>query len=85
MACQVSEAGDLLYVYRPGVRGVLAAKSWRLRAAPVLAQVQRAGGYVVRVAFGATLLASVVLVRARVRNAPPRAANSAHCSHACEP
>jgi len=36
-ALKVSDAGDLLYLYRPGVRATLAAKSWRLRAAPLLA------------------------------------------------
>jgi hypothetical protein len=85
----VSEAGDLLYVYRPGVRAALAAKSWRLRLAPALVKVRslahctfchvstcslrnpplrrqarETGGYLVRVAFGATLLASIVIVRA---------------------
>jgi hypothetical protein len=60
---QVSDAGDLLYVYRPGVRAALASKSWRLRAAPALAQAQRTGAFVVRTAFGATLLISILVVR----------------------
>jgi hypothetical protein len=39
-AIKVSDAGDLLYVYRPGVRAMLAAKSWRLRLAPALAKAR---------------------------------------------
>ena len=42
-AIKVSDAGDLLYVYRPGVRAMLAAKSWRLRLAPGLAKARCSG------------------------------------------
>jgi uncharacterized membrane protein YgcG len=63
---QVSDAGDLLYVYRPGVRAALASKSWRLRPAPALAQAQRTGAFLVRTAFGATLLISIVVVFAAI-------------------
>lgn len=40
-ALKVSEAGDLLYVYRPGARAALAAKSWRLRLAPAFAKARK--------------------------------------------
>ncbi len=33
---RVSDSGDLLYVFQPGVRAALAAKSWRLRLAQAL-------------------------------------------------
>ncbi len=39
---KVSEQGDLLYVYRPGVRAALSAKSWRLRLAPAFAKARGA-------------------------------------------
>ncbi len=58
----MSEAGDLLYVYPPGVRAQLAAKSWRVRLAPALRKVGDAAEYIVRVAFGATLLVSIMIV-----------------------
>ncbi len=40
-ALKVSEAGDLLYLYRPGLRAALAAKSWRLRLAPAFAKARK--------------------------------------------
>jgi len=59
---KVSAQGDLLYVYPTAVRAQLAAKSWRLRYAPALAKARDAGLFAVRVAFGATLLASLAVV-----------------------
>jgi len=59
---KVSASGDLLYVYPPAVRANLAARSWRLRAAPLLTSLARGAALAVRVAFGATLLASLLVV-----------------------
>ena len=38
---RVSPEGDLLYLLPSGLRAQLAAKSWRLAAAPALARVRR--------------------------------------------
>jgi hypothetical protein len=61
---QVSSAGDLLYVFPDAPRAQLAAKSWRLRLAPALAKARETGELAVRVAFGATLIVSLLVVRA---------------------
>ncbi len=53
-AIKVSDAGELLYVYPPGVRATLAAKSWRLRLAPALAKAR--AGSAARARAGATAL-----------------------------
>ena len=60
---KVSEKGDLLYVFQPrSLRGSLAAKSWRLRFAPAVRKAQETAAYLVRVAFGVTLVVSVLIV-----------------------
>ena len=59
---KVSQDGDLLYVFPSGVRAKLAAKSWRLRLAPLLKQAGEAGNWVLRIAFGAALLVSLAVV-----------------------
>ena len=61
-ARQVSEAGDVLWALPPNFRAIIRGKSWLLRLEPVLAGAQNAAGYVVRVSFGTTLVASIVLV-----------------------
>lgn len=58
----VSEAGDIVYRYSGGLRARLAAKSWRTRAAPALAKVASTAEWLARVSFGATLLASLLIV-----------------------
>lgn len=40
MPAQVSNEGDVLYVLPKGFRGAIAARSWRLRAEPVLKKVR---------------------------------------------
>jgi len=40
MPAQVSNEGDVLYVLPKGFRGTIAARSWRLRAEPVLKKVR---------------------------------------------
>lgn len=59
---QVSEAGDVVWALPPNFRAVLRGRSWLLRLEPVLAGARDAAGYVVRVSFGTTLVASIVLV-----------------------
>lgn len=63
---QVSEAGDLLYLFQQGVRAALAAKSWRLRLAPALQQARERGAHLVRVAFGSTLVINLGLLVAAI-------------------
>lgn len=59
---QVSEAGDVLWALPPNFRSIILGKSWLLRLEPVLAGARNAAGYLVRVSFGTTLVASIVLV-----------------------
>lgn len=59
---QVSEAGDVLYVLPNNFKNIIRGRSWMLRAMPFLTRVKEAGAYLVRVGFGAALLASVALV-----------------------
>eukprot|EP00239_Pterosperma_sp_CCMP1384_P007357 CAMPEP_0197856006 /NCGR_PEP_ID=MMETSP1438-20131217/27703_1 /TAXON_ID=1461541 /ORGANISM="Pterosperma sp., Strain CCMP1384" /LENGTH=490 /DNA_ID=CAMNT_0043471313 /DNA_START=305 /DNA_END=1777 /DNA_ORIENTATION=- len=59
---QVSEEGDVVYVFPEDPKAVLAAKSFAIRMAPLLAKMKSAGGYLMRVTFGTTLLVSVLVV-----------------------
>jgi hypothetical protein len=59
---EVSDEGDVLFCLPRDYRSVLAQKSFRLRAEPYLKKAEEVGSYLVRVSFGTTLLASIVLV-----------------------
>ena len=59
---QVSSEGDVLYVFPSNFRSIIRAKSWVLRAQPMLKSVQAGGAYLVRVTFGTALITSVILV-----------------------
>ena len=54
---QVSEEGDIVYVFPRDFRSTLAARSLALRLQPLLAKAAAAGDYLLRVTFGTTLLA----------------------------
>ncbi|KAL0347048.1 UNVERIFIED_CONTAM: putative protein, chloroplastic [Sesamum calycinum] len=59
---EVSDEGDVLYVFPKDYRSKLAAKSFRMRAEPLLEKGKMAAEYLVRVSFGTALIASIVLV-----------------------
>ncbi|GAU13043.1 hypothetical protein TSUD_173430 [Trifolium subterraneum] len=59
---EVSEEGDILYVFPKDYRSKLGAKSFRIKAEPYFEKAKNAGEYVIRVSFGTTLIASIVIV-----------------------
>ncbi|XP_072969777.1 uncharacterized protein At5g03900, chloroplastic [Typha angustifolia] len=59
---EVSDEGDVLYAFPKDYRSKLAAKSFMIRAEPVLDKVKEAAAYLIRVSFGTALIASIVLV-----------------------
>ena len=61
-ALEVSSAGDLLYVFKPDFRGALGSKSLRIRSEPYVEGAGKAAAYLLRVTFGTTLVASILIV-----------------------
>ncbi|XP_031384340.1 uncharacterized protein At5g03900, chloroplastic isoform X2 [Punica granatum] len=59
---QVSDEGDVLYVFPKDYRAKLAAKSFRLKIEPWFDKAKGVAEYLVRVSFGTALIASIVLV-----------------------
>ncbi|XP_016499236.1 uncharacterized protein At5g03900, chloroplastic-like isoform X1 [Nicotiana tabacum] len=59
---EVSDEGDVLYVFPENSRTNLAAKSLRMKVEPLLEKAKMAAEYLVRVSFGTTLIASIVIV-----------------------
>ncbi|KAL8152928.1 hypothetical protein V2J09_010688 [Rumex salicifolius] len=59
---EVSNEGDVLYVFPREYRSKLSAKSIRMKLEPLLEKTKSAAGYIVRVSFGTALIASIVLV-----------------------
>ncbi|XP_022767068.1 uncharacterized protein At5g03900, chloroplastic isoform X2 [Durio zibethinus] len=59
---EVSDEGDVLYVFQKDYRAKLAAKSFRIKFEPWVDKVKAALEYLVRVSFGTALIASIVLV-----------------------
>lgn len=59
---EVSDEGDVLYVFEKGYRSKLAGKSFRLKIEPYVEKAKSAGEYLVRVSFGTALIASIVIV-----------------------
>ncbi|KAF6165924.1 hypothetical protein GIB67_012821 [Kingdonia uniflora] len=59
---EVSDEGDVLYVFPRDYRSKLAAKSFRLRIEPLLEKSKSAAEYIIRVSFGTALIASIVIV-----------------------
>ncbi|KAJ7538169.1 hypothetical protein O6H91_11G036900 [Diphasiastrum complanatum] len=59
---EVSDEGDVLYVFPKDYRSNLAAKSFRLKIEPLLNRIQGITEYLVRASFGTALLASIALV-----------------------
>ncbi|XP_058087824.1 uncharacterized protein At5g03900, chloroplastic [Magnolia sinica] len=59
---EVSDEGDVLYVFPRDYRSKLAAKSFRLKVEPLFEKSKAAAEYLIRVSFGTALIVSIVLV-----------------------
>ncbi|GAV81358.1 hypothetical protein CFOL_v3_24815 [Cephalotus follicularis] len=59
---EVSDEGDVLYVFPKDYRTKLATKSFRIKIEPWFDKAKAAAEYLVRVSFGTALIASIVLV-----------------------
>lgn len=59
---EVSDEGDVIYVFPKDYRSKLSAKSFRIKVEPLVEQTKSAAEYVIRVSFGTALVASIVLV-----------------------
>lgn len=59
---EVSDEGDVLYVFPKDYRSKLATKSFRIKLEPFVEKAKSAAEYIVRVSFGTALIASIVLV-----------------------
>ncbi|CAI9097735.1 OLC1v1034211C1 [Oldenlandia corymbosa var. corymbosa] len=59
---EVSDEGDVLYVFPKDYRAKLTAKSFRMRIEPVAEKAKLGAEYLVRVSFGTALIASIVIV-----------------------
>ncbi|XVF07668.1 hypothetical protein REPUB_Repub06bG0159600 [Reevesia pubescens] len=59
---EVSDEGDVLYVFPRDYRTKLTAKSFKIKFEPWVDKAKAALEYLVRVSFGTTLIASIVLV-----------------------
>ncbi|CAK8541247.1 unnamed protein product [Lathyrus sativus] len=59
---EVSEEGDILYVFPKDYRLKLGAKSFKIKAEPFFEKAKGAGEYLIRVSFGTALIASIVIV-----------------------
>lgn len=59
---QVSETGELAYVFPQGMQGILQGKYFRLRLQQWWSKIWRVLFYLIRVSFGVVLIASLVLI-----------------------
>ncbi|WCJ20542.1 Iron-sulfur cluster biosynthesis family protein [Euphorbia peplus] len=59
---EVSDEGDVLYVFPKDYRSKLAGKSFRMKIEPLVDKAKSAAEYVIRVSFGTALIASIVIV-----------------------
>ncbi|KAI3667564.1 hypothetical protein L6452_42630 [Arctium lappa] len=59
---EVSDEGDVLYVFPKDYRSNLAAKSLRIKFEPLFEKAKSAAEYLIRVTFGTALIASIVIV-----------------------
>ncbi|GMH09921.1 hypothetical protein Nepgr_011762 [Nepenthes gracilis] len=59
---EVSDEGDVLFVFPKDYRSKLAAKSFRMKVEPWVERAKSAAEYLVRVSFGTALIASIVIV-----------------------
>lgn len=59
---QVSEAGEIAYVFPKNLRTILLSQSWRLRWQATWEKIWRVLFYLIRVSFGIALILSLVLI-----------------------
>ncbi|XP_020262883.1 uncharacterized protein At5g03900, chloroplastic-like [Asparagus officinalis] len=59
---EVSDEGDVLYVFPRDYRSKLAGKSFRMKVEPLLDKLKGGAEYLIRVSFGTALIASIVIV-----------------------
>jgi hypothetical protein len=59
---QVSEAGEIAYVFPKNLRTILLSKSWRLRLQSAWEKIWRVLFYLIRISFGIMLILSLVLI-----------------------
>lgn len=59
---EVSDEGDVLYVFPKDYRSRLVGKSFRMKIEPWVEKTKSAAEYLIRVSFGTTLIASIVIV-----------------------
>ncbi|CAA7397029.1 unnamed protein product [Spirodela intermedia] len=59
---EVSDEGDVLYVFSRDYRSKLTAKSFKMKIEPLLEKSKAGVEYLIRVSFGTALIASIVLV-----------------------
>jgi len=59
---QVTETGDLVYLFPQDLRGVLRSRSLRLRLKQWWDQIWKVLFYLIRISFGILLIASIVLI-----------------------
>ncbi|VFQ63468.1 unnamed protein product [Cuscuta campestris] len=59
---EVSDEGDVLYVFPKSYRSNLAAKSFKMKIEPLLEKTKMTAEYLLRVSFGTALVASIVIV-----------------------
>ena len=59
---EVTNDGDLVYAFPSGYKQLLQAKSFKLKTEPTVDKVKEFLSYLLRVSFGTTLVASVVIV-----------------------
>ncbi|XP_019196709.1 PREDICTED: uncharacterized protein At5g03900, chloroplastic [Ipomoea nil] len=59
---EVSDEGDVLYVFPKSYRTNLSAKSFKMKIEPLLEKAKMASEYLIRVSFGTALIASIVIV-----------------------
>ncbi|GLT89994.1 hypothetical protein SLE2022_079480 [Rubroshorea leprosula] len=63
---EVSDEGDVLYVFPKDYRAKLASKSFRIKVEPLVEKTKAAAAHLVRVSFGTALVASIVIAFAAV-------------------
>jgi flagellar basal body-associated protein FliL len=59
---QVSETGEIVYLFPASVRTILLNKFWRLRVTQTLGKVWQVCFYLIRISFGIILVASILLM-----------------------
>ncbi|MEB3289519.1 MAG: hypothetical protein VKI82_06360 [Leptolyngbya sp.] len=59
---QVSEAGEIAYVFPKNIQGILLSKSWKLRWQATWEKTWRILFYLIRISFGVILILSLVIM-----------------------